>query len=143
MRLKHGLLCDHATLGAANKPVLVHVFDYIYTAQDESADPTAGILLPLFYVFLWLEATPFEHGAQNITLKLVDADGKEGGTWTMPVAFHAPAPGIPACSQLCIPVTGVMLPTFGDYTFEIHWGNQRLGNIAFAVLKFTPMQVSQ
>lgn len=136
MRLKYGLLCDYASHGMGGKPIIVHVFDFMAMLEPE---PGAPILLPLCYLALSFEATPFEHGDTEITIRLIDQDGTEGGTWTMPTSFRAPIPGHPASSGLSLPVTGLQVPDFGEYLFEILWGTQRLGEVKFAVVKATPM----
>jgi hypothetical protein len=136
MRLKYGLLCDFASHGQSGKPIIVHVFDFMAMVAPEDGTP---ILLPLCYLALSFEATPFEHGDTQITIRLIDQDGFEGGSWTMPTSFRAPIPGHAANSGLALPVTGLQVPDFGDYLFEILWGAQRLGEVKFSVIKAIPM----
>lgn len=136
MRLKYGLICDFAAHGMGSKPIIVHVFDFISMMRTEEGVP---LLLPLFYLSLAFEATPFEHGDTEITIRLIDQDGVEGGSWTMPTSFRAPIPGHPASCGLALPVTGIHIPDFGEYLFEILWGSQRLGDVRFTVIKAAPM----
>lgn len=130
MRLKFGHICRYAEASAAGL-TLIGIFDFVTGQQLPEQE---RIQVPLFYLAALVGATSFEAGKHTVMIRLVDADGIEGGRMECHDAvFQGQEPGRELGTYVVAPIFGLTVPHFGDYVFEIWGGDNRLGSIDFTV----------
>jgi hypothetical protein len=132
MNLKFGVLADYAGIGAANKAILVGIFDTVFNTQN-----APNISLPPFYLFAQIEAHVTEGTEHKVTVHITTGDG---GELPVPVRVELPfklvprGPGRELQGNLIIALQGMPLPgENSSYEFNILMGGNRIGSVPFYV----------
>lgn len=132
MRLKFALLCNYAGYLESRTPLMVGVFDFMRLPEPDAGAPI--VLMPFFLV-LAVGASSFEAGKHNITVRMIDEDGKEGGRMTVTdMPFTEVVPGYELGAYILHQIVNLAVPHFGDYVFEVLAGPDRLGDVRMSVV---------
>lgn len=131
MNLKFGVLADYAGQGAANKAILVGIFDTLFNMQNQST-----IISPPFFLFAALEAHLTEGTEHKAVVHLMTGDGRD---LKVPVRleldfkFAPRGPGRLMHGNLIMGINGLPLPGNGSYEFNILMDGRHLGSVPLYV----------
>ena len=131
MKLKFGVLADYAGQGAANKAILVGIFDTLFNIENK-----ATIISPPFFLFATLEAHLTEGTEHKAVIHLTTGDGQDLPTpvrLELDFKFAPRGPGRMMSGNLIMGINGLPLPGNGSYEFNILMDGHHQGSIPFYV----------
>jgi hypothetical protein len=131
MKLRFGVLADYAGQGAANKAILVGIFDTLFNTQNLPL-----LNAPPFFLFAAIEAHVTEGTEHKATIHLTTGDGRDLPVplrLEVPFKFAARGPGRAMEGNLVFGMNGLPLPGNGSYEFNILIDGHHLGAIPLYV----------
>jgi hypothetical protein len=133
VRLRDFLICDHFTVIEGGKPAYIGVFDTLRTTQPRKSWEPIPLVPACVCAFIGVA----KHDARSLAFmfRLVDADGKPVGEWTLePIPVAEPEDGTETAGLGFLRIgPNTTVPDAGDYTWEVHVNGQRLGAFPFWV----------
>lgn len=128
MDVNFGFLCDYADNTTGKLTAIGIGFDTMYAPSEPATHRQ-------FFAVLSVNFTSVERGQKDISLHIIDADGKD----VIPprdftVAVQAPTPGWSFRTQRIVMGLGnVTFPTFGDYSVIYLIGGQEIHRMPLKV----------
>lgn len=131
MEIRYALVADHATEDKANKPIIIGVFDQVYTAPDTSPVP-----LPPFFLVAEFNAHVTEGAEHRLEMRFTDMDGQDlAPRGEMTLKFVPQGPGRPLVARLLAKVgPGLSVPGIGGYAIHLFVDGIRRGEVSLHVV---------
>ncbi|MBX7110587.1 MAG: hypothetical protein K1X87_01925 [Dehalococcoidia bacterium] len=128
MNLDFAFLCDSAQEGGGKVHALGIGFDTINAAQ-------VPVTYPLLTIVVQLRYSIAEAGDKSISIRLIDADGRDIVTpVAQTVPFPAPEGARSNAARLIVAFGGVNFATYGDYAAHVTLNGSEVASLPIVVL---------
>jgi hypothetical protein len=133
MQITLALLADAANRADSGKLNLLGVFHTIYAAAVPCQHPSMALVINI-------KAGPMERGASaKLAVNLIDEDGKAILSLPeSPIQIPEDPAVLTPDVNLIINLTGVTLPQYGSYSFDIALDGQSYGRVPLHLKQFNP-----
>lgn len=131
LKLRFGILCDYATVGANGKAIAVHIFENLRLRASQT-----GMMLTPFYLVAQIECRIADGSRHAIDLQLIDEDGRELAVWPFPeVEYRSQGAGLPLVARYMMQIGNMPAPGPGTYEFAFREkGGAEAGRVSFHVV---------
>lgn len=132
LRMKYGMICQFATIGANAMPIIMHVFDGVTVSEGQPRTP------PL-YIHAVVDAPSNAGTHHQAALELRDDDGRRVVRHDFAAMILEPRrDGLGLSTNVFAAMAEVQVPDFGTYTWVLLVDDVRIGEIPITVSAAAP-----